>query len=174
MFWSMSRRAIAATVAFLIGWTLFHIVRPLEKVESVSPPAREITSITLKRLGCTDVEMKCPVYEVTFRRDGTATYNGYANDEYIGEYTGTVEYDEFLRLAEQIEKQRFFELPLYYDTSSVEENIKFEVITNQGRRMVTTYNWASTPVELRVLHALVEEQAYHVYWEKEEAPGFAR
>ena len=105
MFWSMSRRAIAATVAFFIGLTLFHIVRPLEKVESVPLPAREITSITLKRLGCTDVEMKCPVYEATFRRDGTASYNGYANDEFIGKYTGTVEYDEFVRLAEQIETQ---------------------------------------------------------------------
>lgn len=168
MFWSMSRRAIASIVGFFLGCTFFLIVRPLEEVARPETPAQQVLSITLKRQGCTDSELKCPVYDVTFHSDGTAAFTGYANDEFIGKHKGNLGQDDFAYLVEQIRRQQFFELPLNAADAPEEERVSLEVVTSDSRRQITSYNWSSTPVELRALQALVEEQVYHVYWEEEE------
>lgn len=168
MFWPMTRRAIAATVAFLIGWTVFQIVTPLQEVAIPDMPDFQVRSITLRHLGCTDAELKCPVFEVTFRSDGTATYIGYANNEdFIGKFTATIEEVDFDHLVAQIEKQQFFEFPSDYNMDEAEEERKLEVVTNEGLRTVKFNNWSSTPIELRMLDALIEEQSYHVYWDED-------
>lgn len=167
MFWTMSRSAIASIVGFFLGCTFFQIVRPQEEVARLEPPVRQVLSITLKQYGCTDSELKCPVYDVTFNSDGTATYTGYANDNFIGKYKGDLEQDDFALLVEQIREQQFFELPQHYVDTPEEERISLEVVTSDARRQITTYNWSSTPVELRALQALVGQQVYHVYWEED-------
>ena len=167
MFWTMSRSAIASTVGFFLGCAFFLIVRPHEEVARPEPSASQVLSITLKHYGCTDSELKCSVYDVTFNSDGTAIYNGYANDNYIGTYKGNLEQDDFALLVEQIREQQFFELPLHYGDTPEEERVSLEVVTSDARRQITTYNWSSTPVKLRALQALVGEQVYHVYWEED-------
>jgi len=168
MFWPMTRRAIAATVAFLIGWTVFQIVTPVQEVAIPDMPDLQIRSITLRHQGCVDAELKCAVFEVTFRSDGTASYIGYANDDdFIGKFKATIDERDFDHLVEQIGKQQFFEFPSDYNTDEAEEDVKLEVVTNEGLRTVRFNNWSSTPIELRVLDALIEEQSCHVYWDED-------
>jgi len=167
MFWPMSRRAIAATVAFFIGWSVFQIVRPVEEVAMPEMPDLEVRSITLKHRGCTDAELKCAVFEVTFRSDGTATYFGYANDELPGKHKSFIGEHDFDALVEEMERQGFFELPSDYTTEDAEEEIQIEVVTKEGLHMVSFDNWSSTPVELRVVKALLEEQTNHMYWDED-------
>ncbi len=50
----------------------------------------------------------------------------------------------------------------------MEETTGVEIVTNEGTRVVTTYNWASTPAGLRALQALIEQQTYEADWEKVE------
>lgn len=164
---TMSRSAIASIVGFFLGCAFFLVVRPIAEVARPEPPAPQVLSITLKRYGCTDSELKCPVYDVTFRSDGRAALNGYANDDFIGNYKGTLEQDDFAYMVEQIRKQQFFELPLHYTDELEDEKISLEVETSDSRRQITTYSWSSTPAELRTLQALVAEQGYHVYWEED-------
>ncbi|HEU4768002.1 MAG TPA: DUF6438 domain-containing protein [Pyrinomonadaceae bacterium] len=163
----MTRRAIAATVAFLIGWSIFHVVTPVQEVAIPEMPDLEVRSITLKHYGCTDAELKCSVFDVTFRSDGTATYIGYSNDDFIGKHKSLIGEHDFDTLVEQIQKQGFFELPPDYNTEIEEEQIKIEVVTNEGLRVVRFNNWSDTPVELRILDALIEEQIYHMYWDED-------
>ena len=162
MFSSLGRRAIASIVGFFLGWAVFVIVRPVSELPRVETPSLEIASITLKHQGCSDAELKCAVYDVTFQRDGTATYVGYANDEFIGRYTAYLAPQDFDYLTEQIHAQRFFELPQPSTFVPVEEDIVVEVVTDKGVHRLTSHNWHSTPAELRGLQALIGEQVYHV------------
>jgi hypothetical protein len=166
MFWTMTCRVIAAVVAFLIGWAAFVIVRPAQDLRSLKTGERQISAITLKRQGCSNAELKCPVYDVTFRSDGTATYIGYANDDFIGTFTTAYPQRNFAFLAEELQRERFFDLPQFYAGGPVEETMVLEVSTNEGSRVLTTTNWNNTPVELRTLHALVDYQTFIVVWDE--------
>lgn len=168
MFRTMGRRAIASTVGFFMGWIVFQIVTPVKTLPAFEPPGVEILSITLRHQGCADSELKCAIYDLTFYKDGTATYTGHANDEFIGEHTGYIDALDFNLLTDQLYKQRFFELPQHYATAPTEEIIVLEVVTSEGLRRVVTNNWFSTPVELRALHVLIAEQVYHMQWEEAE------
>ena len=162
----MIRRAIASVVGFFLGWAVFQVVRPVENVPGVDSPPPQIVAIKLANRGCTDVEYECPVFEVTLRRDGTATYVGYANDSLIGTFEARVPPQDFQNLVDEIEKQRFFELESHYIGDAVLETISLEVVTDEGSRQVTSYSWTSMPGELRVLHALIHYQTYYVDWEE--------
>jgi Domain of unknown function (DUF6438) len=161
-------RVIASIAAFLCGCGVSLITRP---VQTLPPPAShtlEISAITLKHQGCTDAELKCPVYDVTFRSDGTATYVGYANDDFIGTHTATYPKEDFANIARYVEQEHFFAMPSAFQTGPVEETIVFQVDTSEGSRAVTTYNWPSTPAGLRTLHALVYHLVYQVEWDEVE------
>ena len=95
MFWTMTRRAIASVVAFLLGWTVFHIVRPVENLPEVELPEIQISAIKLESLGCTDSQLQCPVFEMTLRSDGTGSYVGRANSYLTGKFEGHVSQEGF-------------------------------------------------------------------------------
>jgi len=166
--WTMTCRVIASVVTFLVGWAVFAIFEPAEEIRRLPEPTRHISAITLKRLGCADAERQCAVYEATFWSDGTGRYVGYANDDYIGEYKGKFNLNDFDSMVEQINKQRFFDLPPAFSTTPTLETTTVEVVASDGVRVVTTYNWLSTPSGLRALQALLEQQTYEVDWEKVE------
>lgn len=165
MFWTMTCRVIASVVTFFVGVSVFQVVRPTEELR-LPEPASQISTITMKRYGCLDAERKCPVYEATFRSDGTCTYIGYANDEFIGRYEGTYELKDFTYLVEQIEQQRFWDLSVTSPASPVEESTSVEVIATNGVKRITTQSWAGTPSGLRALQAMIEQQTYEAEWEQ--------
>jgi len=167
MLCTITCRVIASVLAFLVGCAVFEIVRPTEELR-LAEPKSQILSISLQRQGCSDAERKCPVFEATFRSDGTCTFIGYANDAFIGKYEA--QYEDFGYLVEQVEKQGFFELPLAPATGPMEETVAVEVITSDGVKRLTTQNWASTPSGLRALQAVIEEETYEVDWEDSLTP----
>jgi hypothetical protein len=168
MFRTMGRRAIASTVGFFLGWIVFMIATPVKTVPLFEAPPIQVLSITLKHQGCTDSELKCPVYDLTFHNDGTTVYTGYANDDFMGKHTAHISPQDFKYLTEQLEKQRFSAMPPRYATDPTEEIVVLEVVTNQGFHQVMTHNWSSTPFELRALQATIAEQVYHMNWEEAE------
>ena len=173
MLWTISRRVIASLVGFLVGWGVFQFTMPPARICGagrvtpvlVSRRAPEILTITLKRQGCSDAELGCPVYDVTFRQNGTGTFVGYKNNEdYDGKFETSFDRRDFTFLAEQFEKHRFFELSQEYPAVPEQETVVLEVLTSEGLRVVTTHNWATTPDGLRVLQALLDLQGYQVVW----------
>jgi hypothetical protein len=159
-------RVIASIVAFLCGCGASGIVNP--PVQTV-PPAEtrmgEITSITFKTHGCADESLKCPAFEATFRSDGTATYIGKANDEYPGLSVGKFAQRDFAALADEMRRQKFFDMPRVMESTYVDETIVLEVVGSEGSHTVTTYNWPQTPVELRKLLAVVHYQILETPYE---------
>jgi hypothetical protein len=166
MMWTMTCRVIASVVTFLIGWGVFAIASSTEETRQLPAPTRQISAITLKRFGCPDAERQCPVYEATFWSDGTGSFTGYANDDYIGKYECKYNPNDFDNLVEQINKQGFFELPHSSSSTTTLGSTTIEVFASDGVRIVTTYNRFSTPSGLRAVQALLEQQTYEVDWEK--------
>src|SRR5689334_385735 len=166
MFWTISGRVFVSIVTFFLGWAVFQIARPpLVELATIERPARQISSITLKRKGCSDPALECSVYDVTFRSDGSGSFIGYKNNnEYDGKFNTIFDPRDFTMLVQEFEKQHFFDLPQYYATVPDEETVVLEVMTNEGVRVVTTRNWAHTPSELRVLQSLVDYQSYQMNW----------
>src|SRR5262249_42864535 len=78
-------------------------------------PARGgLSAIRLRREEC--FGGGCPVYEVTFRSDGTATYVGKANVRRFGEFDGKVSPETFRSLEQLLVAQGFLTLkPRYRD-----------------------------------------------------------
>jgi Domain of unknown function (DUF6438) len=166
MFRTITCRATVSLVAFFVGWAVFAIAGRTREVRAPRIQVREISAITLKRQGCTDLELKCPVFDVTFRSDGTAAFTGYANDEFIGRFEAHYPLQDFGVLAEQIERQKFFDLPVRFSADPTEETIVTEVVTSAGSHVVTTYNWRDTPSELRAIHALIEYELLVPEWDE--------
>lgn len=162
-------RTTVSLVAFLLGVGLSQLTKPIELIPKAATQAREILEIKLKRHGCFN-SSDCPIYEVTLRRNGTATYIGYANDEFIGEYTADYPLVDFDRLSEQLKQQGFFDLNTEYCSEALEEKILTEVVTTEGSRVVTACNWRLMPSELRTIDALIDYEPYVVEWEKAETP----
>ncbi|HET9713590.1 MAG TPA: DUF6438 domain-containing protein [Pyrinomonadaceae bacterium] len=165
MLCTITCRVIASILAFLVGCAAFEIARPTEELR-LPEPKSQIVSISLQRRGCSDAERKCPVFDATFRSDGTCTFVGYANDEFLGKYEAEYGLEDFAYLVEQVERQGFFELPLVMSTGPAEETVAVEVVTSEGAKRVTTQNWASTPSGLRALQAVIEQETYEVDWEE--------
>ena len=162
---TISYRLIATILGFFLGWTVFHVARPVATLPGVERPTPQILSITLRRQGCSDPALECSVYDVTFRSDGRGTFIGYKNnDDYDGKFNTIVDKRDFNLLVHEFEKQHFFDLPQQYATTPDEETVVLEVVTNEGLRVVTTHNWAYTPSELRVLQSLVDYQSYQSNW----------
>jgi hypothetical protein len=63
-----------------------------------------ITSVTLRRGACFGT---CPIYEVTLRSDGTATWDGERFVDRLGHFEGHVDVNDFDRLAQFIERADF-------------------------------------------------------------------
>ena len=165
MLCTITCRAIASILAFLVGCAVFEMARPTDELR-LPEPKSQILSISMQRRGCSDAEQKCPVFDVTFRSDGTCEFIGYANDEFIGRYEGEYNLEDFAYLADQVNKQGFFELPLEMPEGPVEETVAVEVITTNSAKRLSTQNWASTPSGLRALQAVIEQQTYEVEWEE--------
>lgn len=166
MFWTTTCRVFATLVTFSIGFAVFEIAKPTEELW-IPDPIQQILEITLKRHGCSDAARKCPVYEATFRSDGTCTYIGYANDEFIGKYEGRYDVNDFTSLAQLVEKHVFSYAPhVVFTAGGIKETTTIEVITSEGTNLVTTHSWAATPSGLRALQAVLEQQTYEAEWEE--------
>jgi len=169
MLWTISRRLVASLVGLLLGWTVFHVVRPVAKLPAAERAPVQISAITLKRLGCSDASLECPVYEMTLRKDGTGTFIGYKNNgEYDGKFITTFSLRDFTILAKQFEEQGFFEMRQPPATSPQQEEVVLEVETNEGERVITTDNWLNTPTKLRVLYGLIDLQGCQVTWTEDQ------
>jgi hypothetical protein len=72
-------------------------------------PIREqpVSEIVLERGPCFGT---CPIYQVTLRSDGSATFIGWNHVSRVGVYSGAITPAEFRRVADRFESARFWAL----------------------------------------------------------------
>ena len=166
MFWIINRRAIASIVGFFLGWAIFQVVRPVEKLPAVEASPAHILEIKLLSLGCTDAELECPVFDMTLRSNGTGSFVGHANHRLKGEFEATFPEKDFGYLVDEIYKQEFFQLPKHVSAEAADETIVVEVVTSEGSHRVTSYSWESMNGGLRSLHARLWYEHCYLNWEE--------
>jgi hypothetical protein len=113
--------------------------------------------------------LKCPDYEITFRRDGRETY--YSRVTRTATRTGvTIHGDlsssEFEQLAQLLESQRFFALQrVYPENSGCADCVIVRVsAVRDGHRKTVTDLYGEIPLELWTIQKVIDGTAADVQW----------
>jgi hypothetical protein len=149
--------------------------RGLSMADASAYPA-EVTELTLERGPCFGT---CPIYRITLRSDGTATYIGWNHVARIGVYSGTIAAEEFTRLAVEFEDLGFWQLQESYllpvndlpvvRTAAIRADSTRRAIRDHGAVGVPG---VEGPAGLLRIQAAIDSVAAEIAWEKiSESPG---
>jgi hypothetical protein len=121
----------------------------------------EIESVSLRRGACYG---PCPIYQVTLRRDGTATWHGDTFSQRLGDYRGEVFEEDFVKLAGFIEQSGFFEWADRYEVE-VTDNPEYELEVERGdeRRKVVQYA-TDEPRDFWTIATLIDGLCFGIEW----------
>lgn len=135
--------------------------------EHTGGPKQQVTKITFQRSVCFG---ECPVYKVTFHRDGGANYLGEFYVKRKGSYGGYIYHRQFDRLVKLLESQDFFRMNDQYPDNL--ENLtdapvnQLSVESDVGRKTVR-YMHDYEPVELWAVELGIDAITEEIGWKKE-------
>jgi hypothetical protein len=135
--------------------------QPPSTTQNTGQSAGQITEITLERTACFGA---CPMYKVTLRSDGTATYKGEQYVERKGTYNGT--FHGFHRLVQLIEKQGYFNLKDEYTIEATDMPSAITSVVRAGKRKTITHYGDSGPVELWAIEQAIDGVVANARWDK--------
>lgn len=154
-------------------------------INSITPDrnddlVNEVSEISLERTMCFGT---CPVYKVTLRKDGSATYNGEWFVDKIGLYAGIISEHSFHRISELVDLINFSNLKdgYYYvevsDDTCLADGDYIQVtdapstITNvvysKGEKRIDNYG-NNGPYELQLLEEAIDYEVSLIEWLKVE------
>lgn len=129
---------------------------------------------------------KARAFKITFRKDGTARYEGLENVKLMGKYKGTISRADFDQLAEMIRTKKFRDLKsaspsarsASFATSSnfpgfIATSVSTSVVTGGKRTTIERVlnakinNPDAPPKELLEIESAITALATRVSWEKE-------
>ena len=114
--------------------------------------SRDVLEITLQRTG---TDGPAPAYVVSYRRDGTALYEGQYHVRRLGRWEGRIREATFVRLAELAVKNGFFDLlPRYARSVTCCPWAITTLATERERRTVQNYARAGPPPLVEVEQAI--------------------
>jgi hypothetical protein len=120
-------------------------------------------SISLKRTSCFG---PCPEYEIVINRDGTARYNGIQHAPRKGEYGGSVNLINYLRLCYLLDRFEYIKMRDSYSnpiTDGGSTIIKVVMSDGSGTKLVSAYNNAG-PVEFWCVAQIIDSVSEQVNW----------
>lgn len=137
--------------------------QPSLNIYPLTSRSHHISEITLSHKGCYG---PCPVYDVTLRSDGTATFLGHRNVDRLGSYHARDHQFDFDRLVEWLESQEFFDLDeRYADTKMDAEVVTTTAVRDSKRKVVTTWNSSEPPTKLWAINAVLGDVISNIEWE---------
>ena len=106
----------------------------------------------------------CPVYEVTFHRNGGAEWTGQYYTDLVGRFVGSIAADEFGKLARYIQSRKFFEWNDRYDTMITDvAEYRIEVVKDGVVKEVLQCG-TDEPVGFERLAGRIDAVAAKVIW----------
>jgi Domain of unknown function (DUF6438) len=127
-----------------------------------------LTSITLRRGPCFGA---CPMYEVTLRADGTASWYGERFVPRLGRHRGEVSIDAYQKLARFIQRAGFLGWQDEY-VANVPDTPDYVLTVTAGQRTKTVrQNATDEPPDFWVIATLIDALAATVDWTVAEAPA---
>ncbi len=122
-----------------------------------------ISEVTILHTGCFGT---CPVYELTLRRDGTATYVGSNHVAKVGTYTASIGAARFDHLARAITLHGFNRFKPNYTISITDQSHVITTVVQGGHRK-TVDNYADTgPQPLWEIQFIIDGVVAEAQWKK--------
>lgn len=130
-----------------------------------------ITEVSVEHTACYG---PCPVYKVTLRRDGTATFVGTANVDNLGTYEAQP--NTFAPLARAIERRGFGRFGATYTSLATDLSHTITTVVQGGRRKTVDNYGGAGPQELWEIQTLIDGAVAQARWRKvgdaaKNAPG---
>ena len=169
----VSCRIFVSIVTFVLGIACAPSPIDQATIPRVVPHNRRyISEIRFQRQGCEDASLDCPQYDVTFYSDGRVRYVGYVNSpDFLGSFRAApnqANQVRFYRLVDLIEQERFFRMEPTYG-KNLQEKETLTVVSNEGIKSVTSYNWIDRPQGLWLINGMVDSEVYEIEWEENSA-----
>jgi Domain of unknown function (DUF6438) len=144
----------------------YGIQRRRESEREIERKVESITEIYLARSG--DCGGPCPIYSVTLRKDGTASYVGYENVIRPGRHHGKIDSYYFFRLAWLLDSQGFFQMKNEYpeDGTVIADASEANVgATRDGRKKDVWEYTGEGPIELWGIEMAIDAVVNEIQWE---------
>jgi hypothetical protein len=123
-----------------------------------------IEAVTLRRGACYG---PCPVYSITLRRDGLATWRGEAFISRLGSHQGEVFEGEFENLAALIERCGFFDWADRY-AEDVTDNPEYVLeVARQGKAKRVVQYATDEPQDFWTIATVIDGVASLIEWQPE-------
>ena len=183
----MRRGYSDADLRKILGQNVLRVMREVEKVakrlqqergpsvalfDAAAPPPAGSTpvqgpiEITLERTACFGF---CPVYTVTLRDDGTVTYVGKEHVKVTGQQTWKVDPAAVRALAQEMQKEGFFELQDEYRAMITDNPTVYTTLTAGGRTK-KVLDYVAGPQKLKDFEAKIDQVAGTQKYVKGEDP----
>jgi len=129
---------------------------------SLTGERHEISEITLQRSGSWGLKSE---YRVTFRKDGTAEYQGDVHAKLKGKYRGKISNDQFEQLARLIIANDFFSLEDKYQALLTDiDMVTTSVVYAGGRKAVEDFGRGGGE-RLTQIESEIDKTAELIAWE---------
>lgn len=107
----------------------------------------------------------CPVFTVTFHRNGNAEFHGEKDFSLLGDYVGKIESKDFEELCQKIEQAGLTEMESDY-TAKYTDAATTVVEATEGTRTVRVSEYGdSGPEALHEIHALIDRMRLYIPWQ---------
>ncbi len=107
----------------------------------------------------------CPTYNLTFKGNGIATYEGFNHVDRIGLFEAKVSKEQLQRLMNRFNEIKFFEMKDLYDDMVTDIPTYTVTYTLNGKTKTVTDRFGS-PQELRDAEKFMDEIANSLDWKK--------
>ena len=124
-----------------------------------------ITEVSIERTACYG---PCPVYKVTLRREGTATFVGSSHVDRIGTYKAN--FGGFDRLAQAIERRDYRHFKDHYTAPVTDLPHTITTVVQAGRHK-TVDDYVNGPQGLWEIETLIDGAVAQAHWRKINSGG---
>jgi hypothetical protein len=136
---------------------------PVRISDGKKDPAYGVSLIGLERTPCFG---SCPVYSVNIKSDGTVNYQGEANVERKGKYTGHIDTFKYNRLAEFIRDEGFMSLEDNYTVPVSDIPSVYTSVTIDGKRKAIKNRGNAGPSKLWAIEQLIDKLVSETKWDE--------
>jgi Domain of unknown function (DUF6438) len=152
----------------------FELLTPRESNDiSFCPDSEQktgVTEISLERTGCYGY---CPMYTVTLRSNGRASYEGRANVKHVGKFSGSIPVASFEFLAKvALELGAFDRLPSDISCAITDNPTVFLALARDGERRVISHYapGRAGPASLALLEQAIDIFSDQIAWKRVNSP----
>ena len=156
----MSKRTLLIVLAALFAVLLGAFVKQTAHAASTS----KVSSISEVSIQHTPCYGPCPVYTLTLKSDGTATFVGVAHVTKIGTYTA--QFGGFDRLGQAITARRFQELNTRYTSLATDLSHTITTVVLDGKRKAVDNYGDTGPQALWEIQAMIDGVSAELTWKK--------